>query len=110
MKTGRFILIDNASGYVWGDSADLDGRIFTGSALEFARALDESLGEYGRSYEEVGRYELGANELGYQVYRADIDGSEAVPVVWDGQDQATIDEVTRLCRRVGTIRITRDAS
>ena len=37
---------------------------------------------------------------GYYVYRADIDGAEAVPVVMDGQDKDTIEAVLRDCRPV----------
>lgn len=100
----RYILIDSNSGYIWGDSADLNGQIFTGTALEFAKALDESLGEHGRIYEEVSRLD---GRSGYSVYRADINGSDAVAVVWDGQNQETIDAVERDCRHLGYIAITR---
>jgi hypothetical protein len=98
----RYILIDNYSGYIWGDSADLNGKIFSGAALEFAKALDESVGEYSRTYTEQSR--CGAsNQAGYHVYQADIDGSDAVPVVRDGQDQDTIDTVEASCRYDGFI-------
>jgi hypothetical protein len=101
----RYILIDNYSGYIWGDSADLGGKIFTGTPVEYAQALDESLGEYGRTYTEVARRALALNATGYHVYRADIDGIETVPVVEDGQDQETIEAVERDCRYVTTIQI-----
>lgn len=99
----RYILIDNHTGYIWGDSADLNGQIFTGTALEFAKALDESLGEHGRSYEEVSRLD---GRSGYSVYRADINGSDAVNVVFDGQDQETIEAVERDCQHLGYIATT----
>jgi hypothetical protein len=102
----RYILIDNPSGYIWGDSADLDGKIFTGTALEFAKALDESIGGEGRSYAEQSHY--ASNEPGYHVYRADIDGSDAVTIVRDGQDQETIDTVTEACRYEGFITYRQD--
>lgn len=98
----RYILVDNYSGFIWGDSADLDGAIFSGSALDFARALDESVGEHGRTYAEQPRPDA-SNQSGYHVYRADINGSDAVTVVHDGQDQATIDAVTESCRYEGFI-------
>lgn len=104
----RYILIDNCSGYVAGDSADLNGKIFTGEPLEFAAAFDASIGETGRRYTDVGRRELASNETGYHVYRADIGGSEVVPVVWDGQDQETIEAVARDCEYVTTLRCDRD--
>ena len=99
----RYILIDNASGYIWGDSADLHGKIFSGTALEYAKALDESLKAGGRSYAE--QSSANAGQSGYHVYRADINGNDAVPVVWDGQSQETIDAVTESCRYEGFIAI-----
>ena len=98
----RYILIDNYSGFIWGDSADLDGTIFSGTALEFAQALDESIGAHGRTYTEQSRADA-SNQTGYHVYRADVDGSDAVTIVHDGQDQATIDAVTESCRYEGFI-------
>jgi hypothetical protein len=99
----RYILIDNNSGYIFGDSADLNGSIFSGSPVEFAAALDASIGEHGRVYEELSRNPRDTS-TGYDVYRADVDGSDAVPVVWDGQDQETINAVTQSCRYEGYIR------
>lgn len=93
----RYILIDNYTGYIWGDSADLDGQIFAGTAPEFAAAIDASLGNHGRTYTEQGRPDA-STQNGYHVYRADVDGSDAVTIVHDGQDQATIDAVIESCR------------
>ena len=112
----RYILIDNESGYIWGDSADLDGRIFTGTPAEYAAALDASLGKPGLVYEECSAHALGAigsthaavRVSGYHVYRADIGASEVVPVVWDGQDQETIGAVERDCEYVTTLRCDRE--
>lgn len=94
----RYILIDNYTGYIFGDSANIGGKIFTGSPIGTAKALDESIGTYGRSYEEVGR--LASNETGYYVYRAE----EAAPVVQDGQNEETIAAVERDCAFVTAIR------
>lgn len=105
----RYILIDNASGYIWGDSADLEGQIFSGTPLEFAAALDHHVGTHTpRTYEDVSRSALASNETGYHVYRADLNGSEAVPVVQNGQDQEMIEAVERDCEYVTTIRITEE--
>jgi hypothetical protein len=101
----RWILIDNASGYIWGDSAGFKGGSFQGTAIEYAKALSESLGGFGRTYEEVARPD-NSDETGYHVYRADIDGSEAVPAIENGQDAETIAAVTASCRSEGFIRIT----
>jgi len=102
----RFILIDNCSGYIFGDTGDLDGPARDETPLEAAARLDAHIGEFGRSYEEESRGELRSNETGYHVYRADVRGSDAVPLVNDGQDQATIDRVERECQYVTTIRCT----
>ena len=99
----RYILIDNNSGFIFGDSADfaagrqsdIDGPV------DAARMLDESIGVHGRRY--VLHDHASAFATGYHVYYADIDGSEAVPVVQDGQDQDTIDEVERRCDYVGFV-------
>jgi hypothetical protein len=99
----RYILIDNDSGYIFADSADLNGKAFTGTPVEFAAAFDASIGEHGREYEELSHNPRDTS-TGYHVYRADIDGSEAVPVIHDGQDQDTIEAVERSCRYEGFVR------
>lgn len=114
----RYILIDNCSGYIWGDSADLDGKVWHGdytnadgelinddSPIGFAHALDKSVGQHFIStYEEVSRRALASDECGYHVYRADINGSDAVATVQDGQDREMIEAVERECEYVTTIR------
>lgn len=100
----RYILIDSYTGYIWGDSADLNGAIFSGTALEYAQALDESLHTHGRTYTEQSSAEAG--QSGYHVYRADINGSDAVAVVWDGQSHEAFDAVTESCRYEGFIAYT----
>lgn len=100
----RYILIDNGSGYIFGDTADFAG----GSTLEpceAARALDATIGEHGRHYDLI-RQNPNDSRTGYHVWRADIDGSEAVAVVHDGQDQETIDAVERDCRYEGFVTVT----
>jgi len=96
----RHILIDNASGYIWGDSADLNGKIFSGTAVEFAAALDESNGEHGRAYIEA--HNPRDTSTGYHVYAA----TDAIPTVSDGQNSGTIEAVERDCAYVGFIAIT----
>jgi len=104
----RYILIDNASGYIFGDTADFNGVIAQaqangGTPIDAAREMDEAVvGEHGRTYEEVDS--LASNETGYHVYRTDVGGSDAVVTVWDGQDQDTINEVIASCPLVATIR------
>lgn len=101
----RYIIIDNCSGYIFADSADLPAAKLEGSSLtplKFVRAFDATQGVLGREYVATAR--LGANETGYRVYRADVRGSEAVPVAHDGQDQEAIDAVERDCELVITLR------
>lgn len=98
----RYILIDSNSGYIFGDTADYLGGRDPGSMSEAARLLDESIGEHGRRYEELSRNPR-STQTGYDVYRADIDGSEAVTVVQDGQDQEMIEAVERDCQYVGFV-------
>lgn len=101
----RYILIDNHSGYIFADSADLNGKIWIGdNPADFAAAFDITIGEHGRTYEAVSRSALASNETGYHAYRADINGSEAVAAVQDGQDQDMIDAVERDCEYVTTLR------
>lgn len=118
----RYIIMDNASGYIWADTADMDhkhvmrGGTWEGNTVQaigmhamqpcdVARWIDETLGEYDRDYEEVSRSELASNDVGYLIYRADVGGSEALPVITDGQDADTIAAVDRLCVRVATVRV-----
>lgn len=98
----RYILIDSNSGYIFGDSADLNGKIFVGSPTEYAAALDASIGEHGRTYEMLGDDPRDTG-TGYRVYRADINGSDAVTTVCDGQNPDEIAAVERDCRYEGFI-------
>jgi hypothetical protein len=112
----RLILIDNRSGYVFGDTADYlagssewrddvsgNDRDIEPLALRAARLLDESIGEFGREYVFIG-HNPGDSSTGYHIYRADIDGSEAVPIVFDGEDRSAIESVTKNCNYVGFVR------
>jgi hypothetical protein len=47
--------------------------------------------------------EVGPSPAVYHVHRAEIGGSEAIPLARAGQDQETIDEVERLCRLVAIV-------
>lgn len=102
----RYILIDNHSGYVMADTADLDGAARDETPAQAAYRFERSIGvgREGRAYEEVGRHALASNESGYHVYR----GSEAVPVVTDGQDQVAIEAVERDGDYVTTLRCVGD--
>lgn len=103
---GHYILIDAASGYIFYDSRDL--AAYSNSEhgpIDAARIGDESIGVRGRRYEML-TSKPNYDATGYEVYRVDINGSEAVTNIRDGQDQDTIDEVERECDHVGFIRVT----
>lgn len=108
----RYILIDNYSGYIFGDTADLPlSHLIDGAPARehdltpalAARWLDEAeVGDYGRTYTLLPYAPL-STQSGYLVYRADVDGSDAVPVVQDGQDAEAISAVVRDCEFVGFV-------
>jgi hypothetical protein len=99
-----YIIIDAYSGYIWGDTRNFDGKTYNAESITDAcAALDRTLGEFGRTYAQVPQL---SGMTGYVVYRVDIDGSEAVPVVRDGQDQDTIDAVERDCDLIGYVEVT----
>jgi hypothetical protein len=62
--------------------------------------------EHGREYGFV-RYEPRETRTGYLIYRADINGSDALPVVTDGKNPETIDAVHRDCRFEGFVECRR---
>lgn len=108
----RYILIDNCSGYIWGDTADVGGKALslgTGDEdiVAACRTIDTDVGDHGRDYEILSRTNtlaLAGNETGYLVYRADVRGSEQVAVITDGQDQEMIDAVSRDCELVAVVK------
>lgn len=96
-----YIIQDVYSGFIWGDIRDIGGRSISPETIaEACRLVDESIGTYGRTYAEVSRL---SGDQGYKVYRVDINGSEAVPVVQDGQDRETIRAVEQACEFVGFV-------
>jgi len=114
------ILIDNHSRLIFGDTANYrlggldewrDSNSDNSSDIErlsllAARLLDDSIGEHGREYEFI-NYDPRDPRTGYFIYRADINGSDALPVVTDGQNQETIDAVHRDCRFEGFVECRR---
>src|SRR5690554_419850 len=98
----RYIIIDAFSGYIWGDTAQFvqAGQECPSDIATVCKMLDESIGETGRTYEEVPRL---SGDSGYIVYRADVDDSDSEIVIHDGQDQKTIEAVERYCERVGYV-------
>lgn len=105
----RYILIDSITGYIFGDTADFASghQSDIRSIAEAARLLGEHIGAGEYTYIEHSSRPSGAD--GYHVYRADINGSEAVPDILDGQDQETIEAVERDCDYVGFVQCVREA-
>jgi hypothetical protein len=103
----RFIIIDQNSGYIYGDTGDLNGPARDETPSDACRRLDIHIAGSDAAecdYVEHGpNYQPAFNEHAYHVFRADIDGSEAIPLVADGQDQATIETVERDCRKVAVV-------
>lgn len=93
----RFILQNIPDGHIYADTADLAGwREADDETPEVAARLADALqGFEADAY--VTRAFSSPLIAGYRVYRADIDGSEAVPVVADGTDRETIEAVETLC-------------
>lgn len=85
----RYILIDDLTGFVWGDTVAAD-------PVAACRAIDEALGETDRQYEDIGRCYLRGTETGYHVHVVPADFPVDLPPVTDGQDEATIAMVEAL--------------
>lgn len=99
----HYIIQDAYTGYIWGDTRDFNGEVYAADGiLDACRKLDEIIGGADdREYEEVSRLD---GDCGYAVYRVDINGSEAVAVVHDGQDQEYIKSVQNDCDLVGFVQ------
>jgi len=98
----HFIIQDRYTGYIWGDTRDINGGLYhANDIVDACRALDQSIGGEPRVYEEVSRLD---GDDGYIVYRVEVDGSEAVTVIWDGQSQETIDAVEASCPVAGYVQ------
>jgi hypothetical protein len=104
----RFILIDNNSGHIFGDTADYACAMQSdwiakseSDLIEAARVLDESIGEHGRKYSFHSRNPR-STVTGYDVYDASRD---QVVCVQDGQDREMIDEVESSCDYLGFVEV-----
>jgi hypothetical protein len=106
----QYIVIDRASGYIFYDTRDLPldhvidgeraGNLPLTPELACRWGAEAEARDYGWSYSETNRYDA---RVVYDVYRVDVGGSEAVPVVRDGQDQEMIDAVERDCEYVASV-------
>lgn len=104
----RYILIDNNSGYIWGDTSDVGGKSLDlgtdeSAILNACMAVDEDCGAPDRTYTVVGNRSPRAlqGHDGYLVYRAP-DGFRQLP---DGQHKDDIEAVQRECTLVGVVQI-----
>lgn len=103
----RYILIDSNSGYVVADTAIIPGFDAAGTPVEAAKIVDEQIGERGREYEFLSRDPHDGSD-GYRVYRANVRGGDAVPLVADGTDQELIEAVERDCDYEGFVVASRE--
>src|SRR5690606_33288021 len=106
----RYILIENNSGYIWTDTADLPGWGESGQEpVDAARLIDEHTGAPGREYEFFRSARSAPGGSGYHVWRVDVAGREPLSVALDGQDRETVDTVERVGEYVGFIHVTEPA-
>lgn len=84
----HFILIDENSGFVWGDALAAD-------PIAACRAVDASVGETSRLYDDIGSGARFDGRSGYHVYEAP-DGWTWPDGLGDGQNQGVIDAVAAL--------------
>ena len=101
----RLILIDNNSGYVFGEFAsnDYTGDFDRYACLEeAAKHVDAEIGAHDRVY-EASRIAPNTTQGGYYVYRADVRGSEQVPAITDGTDPEMIRAVENDCEYFGFV-------
>ncbi len=82
----RYIIMDAYSGFIWADTATGDwanGIADLSDLCAVCRAMDESTGTHGRSYEAVSRI---SGDQGYILHRAPDD----FPTVMDGQNSEEV--------------------
>lgn len=96
-----YIIIDTAAGWIWGDSRDFAPGKEIETPEEACRLLDERIGQDEYAYETL---EDGDFRDCYEVYRADVDGRDVMPVAQDYEDPATVRAVRDRCVRVARIR------
>lgn len=96
MPVTRYILMDNATGRIWGDTADLDGPARDETPAEAAARLDHALGDDSRFFIEEHPSTALTGVDGYIVYAAPAD----FPHIPDGEDQTMIDRVIAECEAV----------
>jgi hypothetical protein len=73
-EQSRYVMIDENSGYVWGDAVASD-------PVEACRAIDAKCGEHSRNYADIGRERFDGRS-GYHVYLAPEEFTDC----GDGQD------------------------
>lgn len=98
----RFILIDNKSGFIFGDTADYAAGESDLSPAGAARLLDLSIGEHNRTYTELAE-DPKDGQTGYEVYALDRPG--VIDVVNEGQNQAFIADAISAGRYAGFVLI-----
>lgn len=101
----RLILIDNNSGFIFGEFASND---YAGSysaddcLIDAAKHVDADIGAQSRIY-TASRSAPNSTQTGYHIYRADVRGSEQVGAITDGQYAEMIEAVERDCEYFGFV-------
>lgn len=116
----RLIIQEAHSGFLWADSAlfqpahcadysaggfDPSGPCCDANILAAIRTMQWEIGDLDQQWEIVSRRDarILAGRDGYIVWRADVDGSDAVAAIQDGQDMDTIRAVERGCELVAVV-------
>lgn len=101
----HYIIQDAFTGYIWGDTRDFNGEVYTADGVvDACRKLDDIIGGADdREYDVVDQLD---SDSGYLVYSVDINGSEAVSVDHGGQDQDYIEAVQNECVFEGFVQWT----
>lgn len=106
-KMARLILIDNNSGYIFGEhtSSDrLDDELLVAAARSVDTEIDPS--EAATRTYEARTSAPRDTSTGYHVYRSDVRGSDQIGNIINGQDQELIAAVQRDCEFVGYVACT----
>jgi hypothetical protein len=100
----RYIIVDAATGFIWGDSLDLSDSDPV-DPMDACMILDATIGEHGRRRYEYEEDRQALGDEGYIVFAAP--GEERLPVVEDGRDQQTREAVLALCKVAAFVSVTR---
>lgn len=116
----RLIIQEARSGFLWADSAlfqpahcadyraggfDPNGPCSDANILAAVRTMQWEIGDPDQQWEIVSRHNahILAGRDGYLVWGVDVNGSDAVAAIQDGQDRDMIRAVERGCELVAVV-------